>query len=145
MIADGFSLEFEWQQVSLSLQYYYYYYYHYYYFTPWDFFTYIEFWVIATLLRTLLSILAVHNNVVVWMVFTRPLFSTFSSSFNNPLVTGLKAPITIIIIVTFMFHSYFSQFPNKVQVLILLFTFFHYYFVVSWDSKVDNFAISLLL
>ena len=41
-----------------------------------------------------------------------------------------------------MFHSFF-QFPSKVEVLILLFTFFQFYSVVSRDSKVDNFVSSL--
>ena len=58
--------------------------------------------------RTLLSILAVLNNVVVWMVSTRPPTSKFSSPFSNPLVTVPNAPITIGIIVTCMFHSFFS-------------------------------------
>ena len=58
--------------------------------------------------RTLLSILAVLNNVVVWMVSTRPLTSKSNSPFSNPLVTVPNAPITIGIIVTFMFHSFFS-------------------------------------
>ena len=80
VLADGFSLEFEWQQVSSSL-------------------------------RTLLSILAVINNAVVWMVSTHPPTSKSSSSFNNALVTVPKAPIIIGIIVTFMFHSFF-QFPR---------------------------------
>ena len=92
--------------------------------------------------RTLLSILAVLNNVVVWMVSTRPPTSKFSSPFCNPLVTVLNAPITIGIIVTFMFHSFF-QFPSKVEVLILLFTFFQFYSVVSRDSIVDYLASSL--
>ena len=55
--------------------------------------------------RTLLSILFVLNNTVVWMLSTRPLTSKFSSPFNNP-----KAPISIGIIVTFMFHSFFLTF-----------------------------------
>ena len=59
--------------------------------------------------------------------------------FNNPLVSVPKAPITIGIIVTFMFHSIF-QFSSKVEVLILLFTFFQFYPLVSRDTKVDNFA-----
>ena len=92
--------------------------------------------------RTLLSILSVLNNVVVWMVSTRPLTSKSSSPFSNPLVTVPKVPITIGIIVTCMFHSFF-QFPSKVEVLIILFTFLQFYFVVSWDSKIDNFASSL--
>ena len=52
--------------------------------------------------RNLLSILAVLNNVVVWMVSTRPPISKSSSPFNNPFVTLTNAPITIGIIVTFM-------------------------------------------
>ena len=58
---------------------------------------------------TLLSILAVLNNAVVWMVSTRPQTSKSSSPFNNPLVTVPKAPITTSIIVTFMFHSFFNS------------------------------------
>ena len=89
--------------------------------------------------RTLLSILAVLSNAVVWMVSTRPPTSKSSSPFNNPLVTVPKPSIANGIIVTFMFYSFF-QFPRKVQILILLFTFFQFYSVVSRDHKVDNFA-----
>ena len=92
--------------------------------------------------RTLLSILAVLNNAVVWMVSTRPPTSKSSSPFSNPLVTFLNAPVTIGIIITCMFHSFF-QFPSKVEVPILLFTFFLFYSVISRDSKVDNFASPL--
>ena len=59
--------------------------------------------------RTLLPILAVLNNAVVWMVSTRPPTSKSSSPFSNPLVTLPKAPITIGTIVTFMFHSFFNS------------------------------------
>ena len=59
--------------------------------------------------RTLLSILAVLNNAVVWMISTRPPTSKSSSPFSNPLVTVPNAPITIGIIVTCMFHSFFSS------------------------------------
>ena len=59
--------------------------------------------------RTLLSILAIFNNAVVWMVSTRPPTSKSSRPFNNPLVTVSKAPITIGIIVTFMFCSFFNS------------------------------------
>ena len=59
--------------------------------------------------RTLLSILAVLNNAVVWMASTRPPTSKSSRPFNNPLVTVPKASITICIIVTFMFHSFFHS------------------------------------
>ena len=91
--------------------------------------------------RTLFSVLAVVNNVIVWMVYTRPLISMSSSHFNNPLVTVPRAPITI---VTFMFRRFF-QFPSKVEVPIFLFTFFQFYSVVTRDRKVHNFAISLFL
>ena len=57
--------------------------------------------------RTLLSILADLNNVVVWMVFTRPLISKFSSPFNNLLVAVSSAPIKIGITITFMSHNLF--------------------------------------
>ena len=57
--------------------------------------------------RILLSILAVLNNTVVCMVSTRPPISKSSSPFSNPLVTVPNAPITIGIIVTCMFHSFF--------------------------------------
>ena len=59
--------------------------------------------------RTLLSILAVLNNVVVCMVSTRPPISKFSSPFSNPLVTVPNAPITIGIIATCMFHSFLNS------------------------------------
>ena len=52
--------------------------------------------------RTLPTILAVLNNVVVWMVSTRPLTSKSSRPFNNTLVIVPKAPIMIGIIVTLM-------------------------------------------
>ena len=59
--------------------------------------------------KTLLSILAILNNAVVWMVSTHLPISQSSSSFNYPLLTVPKAPITIGIIVTFMFHSFFNS------------------------------------
>ena len=58
--------------------------------------------------RTRLSILVVLNNVVVWMVSTRPPISKSSSPFSNPLVTVPNPPITFGIIVTCMFHSFFN-------------------------------------
>ena len=58
--------------------------------------------------RTILSILAVSNNAVIWMVSIRPPASKSSSPFNKSLVTVPKAPIMIGLTVTFMFHSFFS-------------------------------------
>ena len=91
--------------------------------------------------RTFLSILAGFTIAVVWMVSTCPPSLKSSSPFNIPSVTVSNTPITIGIIITFMFHSFF-QFPIKVCKLIL-FTFFQFYFVVSRDSKVGNFSCSL--
>ena len=100
--------------------------------------------------RTLLGILAELNNVIVWMVSTRPLISKFSNPFDYASVTVARASITIGINVTFMFHCFcfvfiffFFQFSSKVQVLIFLFDFFQFYSVVSPDSKIHNFASSL--
>ena len=59
--------------------------------------------------RTLLCILTDLNNAGVWMVSTRPLISKSSSPRTNPLVIVPRALITIGIIVTFMFHSFFSS------------------------------------
>ena len=78
------------------------------------------------------------------MVSTRPPTFNSSSPYNNTLVTVPKAPITIGIIVTCMFHNFF-QFPSKVKVLILLFTIFQFYSVVNRDSKVVNFGSSLFI
>ena len=72
---------------------------------------------------TLLSILAVLNNAVVWMVSTCPPTSKSSSPFSNPLLTVPNAPITIGIIFTCMFHSFF-QFSCKVEVLIIIIIIF---------------------
>ena len=102
-------------------------------------------WVTASLLKSpgLFSVFWLFS-IIVWLVSTRPLISKSSSPFNNPLVTVPKAPITIGIKVSFMFHCFF-QIPSKVQVLILLFTFLQFYSVVSQDSKIHNFASSLFL
>ena len=58
--------------------------------------------------RTLLSILANLNTAVVWMVSIRPLISKSSGPSTNTLVTVPRAPITIGIIVTLVFRSFFN-------------------------------------
>ena len=58
---------------------------------------------------TLLSILVVFNNVVVWILSNRPPTSESSSPFNNPLVTVPKAPITFGIIDIYMFQSFVNS------------------------------------
>ena len=73
--------------------------------------------------KTLLSILAVLNSVVIWMVSTRPLIFNSPSPFNNPLVTVPKAPITIGIIVIFMSHSFFNSLARPWYLSFLSFSF----------------------
>ena len=58
---------------------------------------------------TLLNILANLNNAVVWMVSVCPLIFMSSSPFTNLLGIVPSVPITIGIIVTLMFHSFFSS------------------------------------
>ena len=84
--------------------------------------------------RTLFSNLADPPNTVICMVSTRPLFYKSFSPCTNILVTVARAPITISIIVTFMFHSFF-QFPSKVPVFILLFTFFQSFNFTLWSAE----------
>ena len=93
--------------------------------------------------RTLLTILAVLSNAVICIISARPHTSKSSRPCDNPLVIVPKAPITIGTIVTVHVPQLF-QFSNKVEALILLFTFFQSYSVISWDSKVDKFANSLI-
>ena len=93
--------------------------------------------------RTLLSILTVLNNVVVWMVSNRLPTSKSSCLFSHHLVSVSKAPITIGIVVTYMLHSFF-RFPCKFEIFILLFTFFQFYSVVSRDSEVDYYFSPIL-
>ena len=59
---------------------------------------------------TILSILAVLRNVVIWMVSTRP---PTSRPFNNVLVIVPKTPITIGTIVNFMFDSFFNSLASS--------------------------------
>ena len=81
--------------------------------------------------RTLLSILAVLNNAVDWMVSTRPPTSKSSSPFSNPLVTVPNAPITIGIIVTCMFHSFFSSLARSWY----LSFFSHSFSFILWSAR----------
>ena len=80
--------------------------------------------------RTLLNILAVFNNAVVFMVSTRPPNSKSSRPFNNPLVTVPKALITIGIIVTFMFHSFFNSLARSRYLSL----FSHSFSFILWSA-----------
>ena len=93
--------------------------------------------------RTLLRILAVPNNAVVWMVSTHPPTPKSFSLFNNPLFTVQKPPITFGIIVTCMFHSFFNSLARSRY--LSFFSHFQFYSMVSRNSKVLNFANSLFL
>ncbi len=87
--------------------------------------------------RVLLSILADLNNAVVWMVSIRPVISKSSSPCTNPSATVPRAPITIGIIVTFMFHSLINSLSrSRYQSFFSL--FFQFYSVVNRDRKVHN-------
>ena len=91
--------------------------------------------------RTFLSILAVLNNAVVWMVSTFPPASKSSSPFNNPLVAVPKTPITIGITVTFMFHSYFNS-----QARSWYLSFFpHSFSFILWSAGTEKFTIRQVL
>ena len=73
--------------------------------------------------RTLLSILTDFNNAVVWMVSNHPLISKSPSPCTNPLVAVPSAAITIGIIITFMFHSFFSCLTRSRYLSLFTFSF----------------------
>ena len=64
------------------------------------------------------------------MVFTPPVISKASCPWTNSSVTAARASITFSITVTFMSHSFF-----KVQVIILLFTFFNFTLWLARTAK----------
>ena len=94
--------------------------------------------------RTLLSILAVLNNAVVWMVSTRLPTSKSSSPISNPLVTVPNALTTIGIIVTSMFHCFFNSLARS-----RYFSFFsHSFSFILWSTgtvKSINLQVLFLL
>ena len=91
--------------------------------------------------KTLLSILAVLNKVVVWMVPTRLPTSKSSSPFSNPFVTVPNAPITFGIIITCMFHVFFNCLPKSRYL-----SFFSYSFsFVPWSAGTANSTILQVL
>ena len=90
---------------------------------------------------TLLSILAVLSNVVIWIVSTRPPTSKSSRPFNNPLVTVPKALITIATIVTFMFHCFFNSLARSKY----LSFFSHSFRFILWSAGTAKSTISQIL
>ena len=91
--------------------------------------------------RTLLSILAVLNNVVVWMISIRLPTSKSSSPFSNPLVTDPKAPIKIGIIVTCMFYNIFNSLARSRY----LFFFSHSFSFILWPAGTAKSTILQIL
>ena len=91
--------------------------------------------------RTLLSILSVLSNVVVWMVSTLPPTSKSSSPFNNHLVILPKLPITVGTIVTFMFHSLF----NSLERSRYLSFFSHSFGFMLWSARTAKSTILQIL
>ena len=88
-----------------------------------------------------LSILAVLNNAVVWMVSTRLPISKSSSLFSNPLVTMPNAPIIIAIIVSCMFHSFFNSLARS-----RYFSFFsHSFSFIPWSAGTATSTILQIL
>ena len=75
------------------------------------------------------------------MVSTRPLISKSSSPCTNPLVTVLRAPITIGIAVTFMFHSFFDSLARSRYLLFFLLSFKF----TLWSSKAARSTIKHVL
>ena len=118
-------------------------------FTPWEFITSKladglsrKFkWVQYQVSRTLLCILAVLNNIVVWIVFTCAFISKPFSPFNNPSVTVPRAPIIISINATFIFHRFFN--PLARSRYLSFFSFSLNLFYVLLGDKVYIFASSL--
>ena len=80
--------------------------------------------------RTLLSILFVFSNAVVWMTSTRPPTSKSSRPFNNPLVTVPKSPITIGIIAACMFNSFFNSLARSKNLSL----FSHSFSFILWSA-----------
>ena len=93
--------------------------------------------------RTLLSILVVLNNVVVWMVSTRPLISTSSSPFNYLLLNVPKVFFNSLARSRYLsFLSHFFNFTlwsagkaKSTNLQVLFFFFVNYYEV--WSSGRD--------
>ena len=94
--------------------------------------------------RILLSILAVLNNAVVWMVSTRPPTSKSSSPFNNPLVTVPKAWCNchLGIIVSSMFPSFFFNSLAKSRYLSFFSLFFSF---ILWSAGTAKSTILQIL
>ena len=75
------------------------------------------------------------------MVSTRPPTSKSSSPFSNPLVTVPNAPITIGIIVTCMFHSFFNFLARSRY----LSFFLHSFSFILWSAGTVKSTIIIII
>ena len=91
--------------------------------------------------RTHLSIIADFNKAVIWVVSTRSLVSMSSSHYISPLVTALRAPITIGITVIFMFPSFFDSVARSTY---LSFSLISFNFTL-WSDRTAKFTILQVL
>ena len=91
--------------------------------------------------RTLLSIQAIFNNAVIWIVSTRPPTYKPPRPLDNPLVTVPKEPITISTIVTFMIHSFFNSLATSGY----LSFFSHSFSFVLWSAGTSKSTILQVL
>ena len=91
--------------------------------------------------RTLLSILAVLNNAVIWIVSTRRLISKSSRAFNNTLVTVPRVPFTSGTIVTFKFHSFFNSLARSMYLSFLS----HFFTFIPWLAQMAKSTILQIL
>ena len=92
--------------------------------------------------RTLLNILTVLTNAVIWMIFSRPPTSKSSSSFKNPLVVVPKSTNH------YWYNRHFHvpqlfQISSKVEVLILF--FLHSFSFILWSAGTAKFTILQIL
>ena len=91
--------------------------------------------------RTLLSILAVLHNAIIWIVSTHLPTSKSSRPSNNHFVTVPRAPITIGTIVTFMFHSFFNSLARSRY----LSFFSHSFSFILWSAGTAKSTILQIL
>ena len=92
--------------------------------------------------RTLLSILADFNSIVVSMILILLLISNCSWLLSRPLGTTPKAPTIIDITIAFMFHSFFSSLVRFKY--FSRFSFSSLYTLVSWNSTIHKMISSFL-
>ena len=101
-------------------------------FTPWEFFTSawadglslkFEWLQVSSSLQNSAQCSCDRDSVICWIVSTRPLISMSSCPINNPSVTVPRAPITVGINITFIFHSFFYSLARSKYLFFFLLSF----------------------